>query len=454
MDSGIGIGGLSVGQDEYASGCFDLFKGVEIENSIADVTRIVTRPISVASSRGPFTFEIPADPEKFTDAESFRLHGRMRIRKKDAGVIKDIDANDRVSTVNNIFHSLWSKVVVNINDVAINDPTNSWYAYKAYFENHLSYSKGTKANLLDYRGYYNDTCQKFDDVGKVVGSTYTESLNEGYVKRKNLFKTSKWVYFCINVHSDITTLRKYIPTGIKIKFDFQRNDDNFSLLSHDKTTNFVIKLGEMKMSCKRYKPAKSYRNFYENQLKLRRNPTLAIDRSLIKAYVVNSGTTDLSAYNLIRGSQLPEQIIIGVVPQESYNGSIDKNPFNFKHFDIREASIIVNGVNEPAELYKLDIDNGDKVDMFASFLDNTGVHTDDREFGISLEDYYGGSFLLAWDRTPDNCNRYHRHKMGSGTIDINIKTGTVLPETVTVIVYATYSSDIIIEDRRVLLTTF
>ena len=281
-----------------------------------------------------------------------------------------------------------------------------------------------------------------------------DSSNEGYIKRMKLFAESKWVYFCINVHSDITTLRKYIPAGIKIKFDFQRNDDKFNLLSHDKTTDYIIELGEMKMSCKRYKPAKKYINFYENQLKLRRNPTLAIDRSLIKAYVVNKGTTDLSAYNLIRGSQLPEQIIIGVVSQESYNGCIDKNPFNFKHFDIREASLIVNGVNEPAELYKLDINNGDKVDMFASFLDNTGVHTDDREFGISLEDYYGGSFLIAWDRTPDNCNRYHRHKMGSGTIDINIKTGTPLPETVTVIVYATYSSDIIIEDRRVLLATF
>ena len=44
--------------------------------------------------------------------------------------------------------------------------------------------------------------------------------------------------------------------------------------------------------------------------------------------------------------------------------------------------------------------------------------------------------------------------MGSGTIDINIKTGTSLPETVTVIVYSPYSSDIIIEDGRVLLTTF
>ena len=74
---------------------------------------------------------------------------------------------------------------------------------------------------------------------------------------------------------------------------------------------------------------------------------------------------------------------------------------------------------------------------------------DDREFGISLKDYYGGSFLLAWDRIPDKCNRYHRHKMDSGTIDVNIKTKQPLTETVTVIVYATYSSDIIIEDEKV-----
>ena len=134
---------------------------------------------------------------------------------------------------------------------------------------------------------------------------------------------------------------------------------------------------------------------YENQLKLKRNPTLPIDRSLLKKYVINSGTSDLSHYNLIRGSQLPEQIIIEVVGKNAHSGSIVKNPFNFKHYGIKDASIIVNGVNEPAELYKLDVDGGDKVDMFANFLENAGVHMDDREFRISLKDYYGGSFLLA-----------------------------------------------------------
>ena len=184
MESGIGIGGLSVGQDEYATDCFDLFKEVEIENSIEDVTRIITRPISAANSKGPFIFEIPADFEKFTDAESFRLHGRMRIIKKISGIPTNIDSNDNVSTVNNIFDSLWNKVDVKINDKSINDPTNSWYAYKAYFENHLSYSKGTKSNLLSYCGYFNDTCDKLDDVGSYSSGTLTESDNEGFVKRK------------------------------------------------------------------------------------------------------------------------------------------------------------------------------------------------------------------------------------------------------------------------------
>ena len=44
--------------------------------------------------------------------------------------------------------------------------------------------------------------------------------------------------------------------------------------------------------------------------------------------------------------------------------------------------------------------------------------------------------------------------MGGGNIDINIKTRTPLNETVTVIVYATYLSDIIISNEKVHLTTF
>jgi hypothetical protein len=86
--------------------------------------------------------------------------------------------------------------------------------------------------------------------------------------------------------------------------------------------------------------------------------------------------------------------------------------------------------------------------VYSDFLLNTGIAGDDRDFGITQEDYLGGCFLLAFDRSMEKCNRFHRHPSDSGTIDINIRTRTNLPTTVTVVVYATYSSEIVIDDAN------
>ena len=116
----------------------------------------------------------------------------------------------------------------------------------------------TKSNLLSYREYYNDTCDKLDDVGKHVSSTFTVSTNKGFTDKKKLFAESKWVYFCVNLHNDITTLRKYIPSGIKISFQLDRSSDEFCLLTDDDSANFIIELDDIRMSAKRYIPDKVF----------------------------------------------------------------------------------------------------------------------------------------------------------------------------------------------------
>ena len=90
--------------------------------------------------------------------------------------------------------------------------------------------------------------------------------------------------------------------------------------------------------------------FYHNKLNKLKRQVLPIDRSLIKSYTVQSGQADLSHYNIISGHQLPEQIIIGMVEQTAHGGRLSKNPFNFQHFDISEASLVVNGIHEPMDL--------------------------------------------------------------------------------------------------------
>ena len=74
------------------------------------------------------------------------------------------------------------------------------------------------------------------------------------------------------------------------------------------------------------------------------NPRLTIDRSVIKSYIVTAGKSDLSHYNIISGSQLPEQLIIGIVSEDAFNGTLNTNPYKFDDYDITEASILVNGM--------------------------------------------------------------------------------------------------------------
>ena len=145
---------------------------------------------------------------------------------------------------------------------------------------------------------------------------------------------------------------------------------------------------------------------------------------------------------------LPEQLIIFMADQDSFYGNCNKNPFNFQHYGCSEASIVVNGVHEPTEPWKIDIDAGDYIDLYTDFLLNTGVDNEDRDFGITQSDYIGGNFFLVFDRSKDKCNRYHRHPHDSGTIDINIRTKEPLAKTIIVFVYATYSSEIIIDDSN------
>ena len=450
MDSGIGIGGLSTGKDEIASSQFDLFEKVELETGVKKIHTQTFHPISSTNSQGPFIFEIPADPEKFTDAESIRLLGKMRIRKKAGNLITNLEAGEKVSTVNNIFNSLWSSINIQINETEITDPSSRWYAFKSYFENHLSYSSPTKENVLAFKGYIKDTPGKYDDIG----DDSNLSTNDGYLKRQKMFERSKWVYFCINIHADITTLRKFIPPNVKIMLELRRNSDEFCLLSHKAIDDFKIEIDDMRVRVNRIEPSTQVSKYYANEIKMGNIPRLSIDRSLLKTYTVSSGRLDLSGYNIISGRQLPDQIIIGVLEEGAHSGDITKNPFNFQDFGISEACLIVNGRREPPELYRLNKDSGDKADLYSSFLENVGVGVDDRECGITYDDYYGGSFLLVWDRTQDKCNRFHRHASDTGSIDVYLKTKTPLTKTVTIVIYATYSADLQIVGDSVITPNF
>lgn len=288
MDSGLGIGGLSLSKDEIASSSFDVFSPIEIENSIDSAVKIITRPISSATSSGPFKFVFPADSVKWTDCETIRLCGRVKLVKNNGnGTLTDYAAEvTEASVVNNFFQSLFSSISCTINGVEMTDPSGNWYPYKAYLETLLSYSKSTKEGRLVSNAYFQDTPTKFDNYPILDGNskTTTPSSNEGFKKRSEFFKLSKMRYFNIPLHIDLCTLRKYLPPNTKLEIEFQRTKDNFSLLSPYPNDDIQIVIEDLSLSLSRFTPSIAIKKWYGDKLGRLKKQILPIDRSLIKTY--------------------------------------------------------------------------------------------------------------------------------------------------------------------------
>ena len=234
--------------------------------------------------------------------------------------------------------------------------------------------------ILSSKGYCQDTADKYEDFGNPGAQPQPVlSQNEGWLERKKWFSGSQWVDFANNIHSDICTVRNYLPPNIKLEFILERNFDSFCLMGtpSDRTT-YHIDLENIHLTLDRLEPSAEIQKFYSDNIRKGYKPRLELDRSVIKTYTVTANKSDLSHYNMISGAQLPDQVILGVVTENSYNGTLATNPYNFKDWDIIEGSLLVNGQHEPQELYKMNKTNKETADIWSQFLYNTGVQNDDR----------------------------------------------------------------------------
>ena len=88
------INGLMKNANHYASDKFNLFAPIDINKGYKKSHIVTVRPISNTNSNGPYTFEFAPTPDKFSDAKSLELCGRVSIviRKDNNSEIETLTA--------------------------------------------------------------------------------------------------------------------------------------------------------------------------------------------------------------------------------------------------------------------------------------------------------------------------------------------------------------------------
>ena len=437
MDSGLGIGGHSTSYRSMTSSKLDLFQSIVYENGVIKGVDVEYYPISPPSDNGPVEFYIPPDPEKYIDIENTKLCGVVRMKKKgDDDNWSYTELTDKPYFINNYFHSLWSNVIIKVNDTEIGDSGTNSYAYGAYIQTLLAARERCRETTLLSRSFVKDTFKEMD--------TLDDEKNKGLKFRKG---GGSYRVMNVPIQNDLLTAETYLPPNTKLNFTFRRAEDKFVILQGD-DNDYKIEISKLKLKVRKYDVSQDVKNYYSKMLKTK-PPTIAYTKNVMRTYTKPKGDFDLSHHNLFQSSRLPERVYVMMVEQDAFNGNLKKNPFNFQTFDFKEASLIVNDVCEPSIPYKNDDDYSSRPCYF-DFLENTGTSAFEMDSSwITEKEYTNGYFILAWDRSPTKDNGLYTHKMDGGTMGLRLSVKEALKNNIMVIVYASYTDTLQFVDDKV-----
>jgi hypothetical protein len=259
--------------------------------------------------------------------------------------------------------------------------------------------------------------------------------------------------------SYVLELDRYLINGIHLRIVFHRNSSEFCLLGDDQDIGrgYTVKIEDA----------------FIRLCKMKINPAILVAHSkMLKTVTANYPfiRTETKCANIARGqstfswehinsSYLPKFVIVTFVESESVLGSLKKNPFNMGHFDLRQISLLVNGVTCAGNPIYANYGEGQVMEVFNRLYGYSGDiprtnslggigGKDRRHIGITRSDLLKGKAIYVFELVPVINEDFHFELLNTGTLSLHVKFGSSLAQNVTCILYAEFDSLLLIDEPR------
>jgi len=266
----------------------------------------------------------------------------LRIRVLDASG-KEIANNAAISITNFPIVSLIEKAETYFNDKLVSTLHN--YGYLEYLAVLLGKGKEEKkASLLN--GLW------------VTDSLGTATVkNVGYGERLKFLEKSKSLELTGKIYDGIWQQDRYILPNVTVKLKLLRQKADFALYAPKNDVKYTIEYQEAILFVKRHmlNPIVQHQHM------------AALEKGEVALYPfqdIQVNTLAIPKNELVHVRQwifskedIPKRIVIGLVKSEAYEGRLDADPFNFRHFNLSKLAVTLNDDLSQYALSEFDFDS-------------------------------------------------------------------------------------------------
>ena len=271
--------------------------------------------------------------------------------------------------------------------------------------------------MLLYQKHFND---RVGDLIRDWTDDNVNNLNRGYMARFEITCGSHSFDTYAPLTHDFCKINNHLGPGNRVDIKLDRYPDEFLLNSSLVGEGYKLVLDDLKLHLHTIErreniPSPSIERYLMNETQMHRQ-------------VVNSYLQEAN-FRIHHGGVMPKTVLVTMQLTQASDGAYRHNPWLFHHFHASEAHLVVNGEKVPSGGLQFDFtkSNPKVAHAYHWLFENTGAWNPEKGNIVSWNAFQNGSFILAFDLTPDRCNGAHNHEAVRGYIDLFIKFSVPLP---------------------------
>lgn len=439
---------------------FDLFSEAPLQRMVKHYRYDEVYSFNNVKSDATITFQVRGTPNQWVDLDDTYMMVKYKMVTHDGNDIANV-ADTCVRTIEepNIFHNLWHKVEMSIDNTQVKSVVMP-YPMRPYIENMLTTPESGLHEKYETEGYWKEKAGAGfdlpveDTVAHIAANTPWRSI----VQNRHKGSSQHVLYGKLAV--DLWRQGRNIPPTHDITLVLTKNRPNFYLRSSQAAgQEHKLELVEVKLIVKRvqlYDDAQVDIDQAIAEAGVIKYPVKRVD---VKSYSLARGTQVFQENNIISG-QIPSRVIVGMVDNDAFAGTFAKSPFNFKHYSVEEMYLHHDGDTFPSNRYTSSFGNRDALVPWLNLKRLVSPGAPFFHHTIAYDDYCNGGYTLwVFDMTQDNkcgvSGDYNNIKK-SGDVRLYVKFGEQngLPNPVNIVVYAEYENQIEIGRNRDLMQDY